>query len=59
LAGRTALRLAIAPLSEAAVTEMIASISGDIPPETVRLIVDRADGVPLFVEEMAKLASSG
>ncbi|MDP1772381.1 MAG: BTAD domain-containing putative transcriptional regulator [Methylobacter sp.] len=52
-----ALRLAIAPLSEAAVTEMIASISGDIPPETVRLIVDRADGVPLFVEEMAKLAS--
>ncbi len=52
-----ALRLAIAPLSEAAVTEMIASISGDIPPETVRLIVDRADGVPLFVEEMAKLAT--
>ncbi|MGZ5614321.1 MAG: AAA family ATPase [Methylobacter sp.] len=48
--------LALPPLSEAAVMEMIAAISGDIPPETARRIVDRADGVPLFVEEITKIA---
>lgn len=48
--------LALPPLSREAVMEMIATINGHIPPETVRRIVDRADGVPLFVEEITKIA---
>lgn len=48
--------LALPPLSEEAVMEMIASITTDIAPKTARRIADRADGVPLFVEEMTKIA---
>jgi DNA-binding SARP family transcriptional activator/class 3 adenylate cyclase len=47
--------LALSPLSEEAVLEMIASIRSDIPPDTARRIANRADGVPLFVEEMTKI----
>ncbi len=47
--------LALPPLSGDAVMEMIATIRKDIPPETARRIMDRADGVPLFVEEIAKI----
>ena len=36
---------------------MVASLSGDIPAEHLHLIVKRADGVPLFVEEIAKIAT--
>ncbi|MBI5439296.1 MAG: AAA family ATPase [Nitrosomonadales bacterium] len=50
--------LTLAPLAEDKVVQMIASISGDIPAETIRRIVERADGVPLFVEEMAKIAAT-
>ncbi|GEM_PF-277853 len=49
--------MALAPLSGEAVTEMIASLSEDIPAATIRRIVERADGVPLFVEEITKIAS--
>lgn len=49
--------LMLAPLPEDKVAKMIASISQDIPPEILRRIVDRADGVPLFAEEMAKIAN--
>lgn len=49
--------LAIAPLAGSEIEQVIASIGGGIPPVTVRRIVDRADGVPLFAEEMAKIAT--
>ena len=49
--------LALAPLAESEVAEMVASISEEIPVSTVRRIVERADGVPLFVEEVAKIAT--
>ncbi|WP_340123636.1 AAA family ATPase [Methylobacter svalbardensis] len=49
--------LALAPLIDGEVTKMIASLSEDIPAETILRIVERADGVPLFAEEMAKIAS--
>lgn len=49
--------LTLAPLAEDEVTQMIASLTEDIPAATVRRIVERADGVPLFVEEIAKIAS--
>lgn len=54
-AGNTALTLA--PLTANDVSKMIASIRSDIPAATVRRIVERADGVPLFAQEMAKIAS--
>lgn len=49
--------LALAPLDEDEVKQMIASISGNIPATILRRIVERTDGVPLFVEEMTKVAS--
>lgn len=49
--------LTLAPLDADEVKQMIASISGNIPDTTLRRIVERADGVPLFVEEMTKVAS--
>ena len=49
--------LTLAPLAEDEVAQMVASLSGDIPAATLRCIVERADGVPLFVEEIAKMAS--
>lgn len=49
--------MAPAPLTEGEATELIASISTAIPAASVRHIVERTDGVPLFVEEMAKIAA--
>ncbi len=49
--------LTLAPLVEDEVAEMIASIRVDIPAETIRRIAERTDGVPLFVEEVAKIAT--
>lgn len=49
--------LALAPLAGNEVEELIASISKGIPAAIVRRIVERADGVPLFAEEMAKIAT--
>ncbi len=47
--------LTIKPLVKSEMMELITSIRADIPPATLRLIVERADGVPLFAEEMSKL----
>ncbi|MHB9019169.1 MAG: ATP-binding protein, partial [Burkholderiales bacterium] len=49
--------LTLKPLVKSEAAELIAAISGDIPPATLRRIVELTDGVPLFVEEMTKLAS--
>ena len=50
--------LPLTPLVEDEVAEMIASLRADIPALTIRHIVARADGVPLFVEEVAKISSA-
>ncbi len=49
--------LALAPLTGSEMAKMIASISEDIPAADILRIVERADGVPLFAEEMAKIAT--
>lgn len=49
--------LLLAPLDENDAVEMVVSINDDIPAATLRSIVERADGVPLFIEEMAKIAT--
>ena len=49
--------LTLAPLVEDEVVEMIASLRADIPAATIRRIAERTDGVPLFVEEVAKIAA--
>lgn len=54
---RGGLTLPLSPLAEQHVLAMIAAIKQDIPAETARRIAERTDGVPLFVEEMAKAAS--
>jgi predicted ATPase/DNA-binding SARP family transcriptional activator len=46
----------LAPLVENEVVEMIASLRSDIPAESLRRIAARTDGVPLFIEEIAKIA---
>lgn len=48
--------LAIAPLDRESATFLAASFSEDIPAATMQQIIERADGVPLFIEEMVKLA---
>ncbi|MDD5333127.1 MAG: BTAD domain-containing putative transcriptional regulator [Rhodoferax sp.] len=48
--------LVLAPLAAKEVMRMIASLRTDMPADTIERIVERADGVPLFVEEMSKLA---
>jgi len=49
--------LALTPLAKDEVEAMIASISRDLPAVAMRRIVERADGVPLFIEEMVKIPS--
>lgn len=48
--------LALAPLGDAEVRAMVASLRADLAADTLGRIVERADGVPLFAEEMAKMA---
>lgn len=48
--------LALKPLDAEQVTEMIASLRSDMPATNARRIVARADGVPLFVEELIEVA---
>lgn len=50
-------RLALGPLVDEDVANMITRLSEGIQPATVRRIVERADGVPLFAEEMAKIVA--
>ncbi len=49
--------LTLPPLVEDEISEIVASINCEIPVSTLRRIVQRADGVPLFAEEMAKIAT--
>lgn len=51
--------LELEPLSNEEAGKMVASISRKFSDSTVRHIIAQADGVPLFVEEMAKVASMG
>lgn len=44
-------------LGEAETAALIAAVAPDIPPITVRCIVDRTDGIPLFAEELARNAA--
>lgn len=46
----------LAPLAESDARQMIASITEQVSAATARLIVEGSDGVPLFIEEMTKLA---
>ncbi|MDD2915532.1 MAG: AAA family ATPase [Gallionella sp.] len=49
--------LVLTHLDEDDAAKIVASISGGIPAATLHRIVERADGVPLFAEEMAKIAA--
>lgn len=49
--------LTLGPLIGADVAQMLAALSEGISATTLRLIMERADGVPLFIEEMAKIAT--
>lgn len=50
--------LSLEPLAKTEVAHMLATLGGSLPAATIARIVERADGVPLFVEEMAKIASA-
>lgn len=50
--------LPLSPLPVHEVTKMIVSLRTDISAEIIIKIAQRADGVPLFVEEMIKLSAS-
>jgi DNA-binding SARP family transcriptional activator/class 3 adenylate cyclase len=49
--------LTLAPLTPEEVAEMIALLTVELPAADIHSIVERADGVPLFAEEMAKMAA--
>lgn len=51
------LNLMLEQLSDDEVETMLASLTQDMSAEARRRIVERADGIPLFVEEMTKIAS--
>ncbi|QFT76917.1 AAA family ATPase [Erythrobacter sp. THAF29] len=52
-------RIRLSRLSKSEVKDLIAQASGEeaLDPETFRSILDKAGGVPLFAEELAKLAA--
>lgn len=50
--------LELGPLGENALKDLIVSLRHDITQATLRRIVERADGVPLFAEEMVKIAAT-
>nr|WP_264185357.1 adenylate/guanylate cyclase domain-containing protein [Roseicella aerolata] len=49
-------RLNLSPLGEAAAAELVRCVARDVPlpPQTARDILRRADGVPLFLEELTR-----
>lgn len=49
--------LALNPLTSDEVREMVTYLVGDISMDAIKRIVTRADGVPLFVEELVKVAA--
>jgi len=50
--------LTLGPLGDDAVVAMVEFLAKHIPAGIVRRIVERADGVPLFVEEITKVAAA-
>lgn len=50
--------LALEALAAPEVANMLAALGGTLPAATIARIVERTDGVPLFVEEMAKIANT-
>ncbi|MGZ5608913.1 MAG: AAA family ATPase, partial [Methylobacter sp.] len=48
--------ITLEPLSESETAEIITSFNKNISEETVRRIVERTDGIPLFAEEITKIA---
>lgn len=50
-------RLSLQPLSRSEVKSMVQMLAYDLSPELARQVVARADGIPLFVEEMVKFAA--
>lgn len=51
--------LALAPLPTGALTAMVGALRADLDAAQRARIVDRADGVPLFAEELARTATTG
>lgn len=49
-------RVVLAPLGSEEVSRLVLAIAGTLPPATVARIVACAEGVPLFAEEMARMA---
>ena len=49
-----ATRLDLEPLSGAAAYALVAGVAPNLPERLMRDIVDKADGVPLFIEEIAR-----
>ena len=52
--GRCVHSIEIAALSDADTAELVAAVAPDLAPATRHAIVERADGIPLFAEELAK-----
>ncbi|MCK6549081.1 AAA family ATPase [Myxococcota bacterium] len=50
-------RIVLGPLGADEVTNIVLALTGNkpLPREVLRLVVDKTDGVPLFVEELTKL----
>ena len=49
----------LAGLSDDEIYSLINRIAPDLPSAVIRRLVERADGIPLFAEELARLASGG
>lgn len=52
-------RLELLPLAQAEARRMVHAIAPDTAADLAQRIVERCDGVPLFIEEMSRLAASG
>jgi predicted ATPase/class 3 adenylate cyclase len=50
-------RIGLGPLGADEVTAIVHALTGDkpLPPQVMRLVVEKTDGVPLFVEELTKV----
>lgn len=51
--------LALGPLMQRDISTLLTALAAQLPPATRQSIAERADGVPLFAEEMASLAAQG
>lgn len=49
--------LPLMPLVDDDVADMLLSLNSKLPADAIHRIVERADGVPLFIEEMAKMVA--